>query len=188
MIVALTGFMMCGKSTYGRVAAEALCVPFSDLDDHIIEGFTPGEIIREMGEDAFREKETEALRRFLEEDNETIGTCAGKASCTGTDSARVTAILALGGGTVLREQNRMLIKKHCRVIWLKATLEDSVFNPEWAHLTASRPLLAGGNRERITRLYSSRIPIYESVADFTIDTSGKSPELVLDELIRAIGR
>ena len=48
MIVALTGFMMCGKSTYGRVAAEALCVPFSDLDDHIIEGFTPGEIIREM--------------------------------------------------------------------------------------------------------------------------------------------
>ena len=180
MIVAFTGFMMCGKSTYGRAAAEALCVPFADLDDHIIEGLTPGEIIRVMGEEAFREKETEALRRFLGKDAEAAEPCA--------DSSCVTTILALGGGTVLREQNRALLKKHCRVIWLKASLEESVFNPEWAHLTASRPLLAGGDRERITRLYESRIPIYESVADYTIDTSGKSPELVLEELIRAIRR
>ena len=184
MIVALTGFMMCGKSTYGRAAAEALCVPFADLDDHIIEGLTPGEIIREMGEEAFREKETEALHRFLKKDAEGVEPCAG----TGSDSSRETAILALGGGTVLREQNRALLKKHCHVIWLKASLEESVFNPEWAHLTASRPLLAGGDRERITQLYESRIPIYESVADYTIDTSGKSPERVLEELIRTIRR
>lgn len=187
MIVALTGFMMCGKSTYGRAAAEALGVGFVDLDDHIIEGLTPGEIIRDRGEDAFREKETEALRRFLEGDAETVG-CADKAAGTNTDSSRVTAILALGGGTVLRGQNRALLKGHCLVIWLRAPLEETVFNPEWAHLTATRPLLAGGDHERITKLYESRIPIYESVADYTIDTSGKSPELVLDELICAISR
>lgn len=176
---------MCGKSTYGRAAAKALGVEFVDLDDHIIEGLTPGEIIRARGEEAFRELETEALRRILEED--TDGTLAGVAS-ESPDGSRVTAILALGGGTVLREQNRELLKKNCRVIWLKAPLEESVFNPEWAHLTTSRPLLAGGDRERITRLYESRIPIYGSVADYTIDTSGISPELVLDELISTIRR
>ncbi len=176
---------MCGKSTYGRAAAKALGVGFVDLDDRIIEGLPPGEIIRARGEEAFRELETEALRRFLEED--AGGTPAGVASESPVGS-RVTAILALGGGTVLREQNRELLKNNCRVIWLKAPLEESVFNPEWAHLAASRPLLAGGDRERITRLYESRIPLYESVADYTIDTSGKSPERVFDELISTIRR
>ena len=178
---------MCGKSTYGRAAAEALGIGFADLDDHIIEGLTPGEIIRDRGEDAFRELETEALRRILEKDADGDGALACVAS-EAPDGSRVTAILALGGGTVLREQNRALLREHCHVIWLKAPLEESVFNPEWAHLTASRPLLAGGDRERITRLYESRIPVYESVADYTIDTSGKTPELVLDELVRAISR
>lgn len=176
---------MCGKSTYGRAAAKALDVEFVDLDDHIIEGLTPGEIIRAKGEEVFRELETEALRRLLETDAAALDSCASDVCPAG---AGATTILALGGGTVMRGQNREILSKHCRVIWLKASLEESVFNPEWAHLTASRPLLAGGDRERITRLYESRIPIYESVADYTIDTSGKTPDTVLDELIRVIRR
>ena len=161
MIVALTGFMMCGKSTYGCAAAEALGWDFIDLDDHIVPGTAPGEIIRTQGEEAFRQLETEALARVL----------ARQGNC----------ILALGGGTVMREHNRKLLRDNCHVIWLKAPLEESVFNPEWAHMTASRPLLAGG-REKITKLWESRIPVYESVADYTLDTSGLAPETIVDTL------
>ena len=153
---------MCGKSTYGSAAAKALGWDFIDLDDYIEPGVAPGEIIRSKGEEVFRKEESAALERVLMRD----GNC----------------ILALGGGTVLREQNRELLRKHCRVVWLKASLEESVFNPEWAHMTASRPLLAGGDREKITKLWESRLPIYELVADYTINTSGKSPEAILSEL------
>lgn len=162
MIVALTGFMMCGKSTYGRAAAQALGWDFLDLDDHIVPGTAPGKIIRTRGEEAFRQLETEALDRVL----------ARQGDC----------ILALGGGTVMRAQNRDLLRGNCRVIWLKATLEESVFNPEWAYMTASRPLLAGGDREKITKLWESRIPVYESVADYTLVTSGLAPETIVDTL------
>jgi shikimate kinase len=82
----------------------------------------------------------------------------------------------------MRAQNRDLLRGNCRVIWLKATLEESVLNPEWAYMTASRPLLAGGDREKITKLWESRIPVYESVADYTLVTSGLAPETIVDTL------
>ena len=85
----------------------------------------------------------------------------------------------------MREENRALLKTHCRVVWLKASLEGSVFNPEWASLAAQRPLLDGGDRERITRLWEIRIPVYESVADVTIDTDGKTPDEILSEIAAA---
>ena len=160
--------MMCGKSTYGRAVAERLGWEFIDLDFEIEPGVAPGEIIRSKGEEAFRQEESAALGRVLKRD----GDC----------------ILALGGGTPLREENRELLRKHCSVIWLKASLEESVFNPVWASLAAQRPLLDGGDRERISRLWEGRLPVYESVADCVIDTDGKSPEMVLDELENAISR
>lgn len=155
---------MCGKSTYGYAVATRLGRPFIDLDCEIEPGAAPGEIIRTKGEEIFRREETEALRRVLERESD--------------------CILALGGGTAVREENRALLKAAgCRVIWLKASLEESVFNPEWASLAAQRPLLDDGDRERITRLWESRIPVYESVADFTVETDGKSPEEIITEIL-----
>ncbi len=168
MIVALTGFMMCGKSSYGRAAAELLGCEFVDLDFVIEAGVAPGDIIRTKGEVVFREEETEALRRVLERS----GSC----------------ILALGGGTPLREENRALLREKCSVIWLKASLEESVFNPEWADLTAQRPLLDGGDKARIEALWTSRIPVYEEVSDYIIETDGKTPEEILDEIVRICRR
>ena len=154
--------MMCGKSTYGYALAERLGVPFIDLDEHIEEGLMAGEIIRLKGEEAFRREETAALKRIL--------------------AAGGDFVLALGGGSPMREENRTLLRKNCRIVWIKASLEESVFNPEWASRAAQRPLLDGGDRERITRLWESRIPVYESVADHVVETDGKAPEEVLDEL------
>lgn len=163
MILALTGFMMCGKSTYGYAVATRLGLPFIDLDFEIEPGIAPGEIIRTKGEEVFRLEETEALRRVLESESD--------------------CILALGGGTPLREENRELLRRHCRVVWLKASMEQSVFNPEWASLAAQRPLLDGGDRERITSLWESRVPVYESVADYTVETDGKTPEEIISEIL-----
>ena len=154
---------MCGKSTYGYAVATRLGLPFIDLDFEIEPGIAPGEIIRTKGEEVFRQEETEALRRVLE----------GESDC----------ILALGGGTPLREENRELLRRHCRVVWIKASLEQSVFNPEWASLAAQRPLLDGGDRERITSLWESRIPVYESVADYTVETDGRTPEEIISEIL-----
>ena len=155
--------MMCGKSSYGRALAELLGREFIDLDFEIEKGVAPGDIIRAKGEAAFREEETAALRRVL--------------------SRTQDCILALGGGTPLREENRDLLKAAgCRVIWLKASLEDSVFNPERSTLTATRPLLDGGDRERIVQLWESRIPVYQAVADCTVVTDGKTAGQILSEL------
>lgn len=165
MIVALTGFMMCGKTTYGRAAAQRLGWRFIDLDDCIEEGVAPGEIIRTKGEDVFRREETAALGRVLQ--------------CTSD------CILALGGGTPSREENRTLLRENCRVIWLNASLEESVFNPDWADLISLRPLLAGGDRARIEALWQSRIPVYEAMADYTIVTDGKSADTIINEIVSA---
>lgn len=155
---------MCGKSSYGRAVARLLGRRFIDLDFEIEPGVAPGEIIRTKGEEVFRQEETEALKRVLERESD--------------------CILALGGGTPVCEENRAMLKAaDCRVIWLKASLEESVFNPEWASLAAQRPLLDGGDRGRITRLWESRIPVYESVADFTVETDGKSPEEIITEIL-----
>ena len=163
MILALTGFMMCGKSTYGYALAERLGVPFIDLDEHIEEGLMAGEIIRLKGEEAFRREETAALKRIL--------------------AAGGDFVLALGGGSPMREENRTLLRKNCRIVWIKASLEESVFNPEWASLAAQRPLLDGGDRERIIRLWESRMPVYESIADYVVETDGKTPEDVISEIL-----
>ncbi len=156
--------MMSGKSTYGRELARITSREFIDLDEIIEEGVSAGEIIRTKGEEVFREEETAALSRVLE----------GGCDC----------ILALGGGTVVREENRALLRGRCRTIWLKAPLEESVFNPKWAHLTAQRPLL--GDRERTEALYRSRIPAYTAAADIIIDTAGKKPGEVLSELVESL--
>lgn len=154
---------MCGKSSYGRALADRLASPFFDLDDHIEDGVVAGDIIRTKGEEVFREEETAALESMLSREGDFV--------------------LALGGGTVVREANRRLLAAApCRVVWLKASLEESVFNPEWADLAAQRPLLAGGDRERIVALFQSRIPAYESAADHILVTDGKTPEEIVSEL------
>lgn len=157
---------MCGKSTYGYAVAHSLGVPFIDLDEHIEEGLMAGEIIRLKGEEAFRREETEALKRIL--------------------AAGGDFVLALGGGTPMREENRALLREMCRVVWIKASLEESVFNPEWAPLAAQRPLLDGGDKGRITALWESRIPVYESVADYIVETDGKTPEEVIGEILGCV--
>ena len=142
MIIALTGFMASGKTTFGRAAAEQLGWSFVDLDELIAETYgTPAEIFASHGEDRFREIESEMLRGALQTEEDTV--------------------LALGGGTVLREENLRQIKSRATLVWL-----DTSFDIILSELgNADRPLLKGKTAEEIRSLYDRRRPLYSAAAD-----------------------
>jgi len=157
MNVALTGFMGCGKTTYGRAAAERSGIPFHDLDDDILEAHNAAcpdsrcdslsQIFSTMGESYFRALETETLKRLLD----------------GSEGV----IIALGGGAVVREENRAVLKQNCRLVWLRSSLDTCLENID---ATYPRPLLQGKTRAQIEELFEYRNGIYSSVADAVIDT------------------
>lgn len=159
MILALTGYMGCGKSTVGRIVADALGCPFIDLDDTIEKaaGRTVADIFAEDGEPAFRQMELKALKSAL-----------GKYQSN-------TAVIALGGGTVTIPEAVRLLQKQTLCIWLQAPADEL----ESRVAGSGRPLADKDFRERLV----SREPLYEAAAHVTIDTIGLSPEEIADEII-----
>ena len=144
MIVALAGFMASGKTTLGRSAATHLGWAFIDLDERIAATYgTPAEIFATQGEARFREIETAALGNTL--------------------LATGPAVLALGGGTVLREENLRQIKEHATLVWL-----DTDFDIILSELgNTERPLLQIRTTAQIRALYDARRPLYAAAADIT---------------------
>jgi shikimate kinase len=170
MNVALTGFMGCGKTTYGRAAAERAGIAFFDLDDAVLEAHNaawPGhqcsslsEVFRDMGEGYFRNLETATLQELL-------GGSEG-------------VIIALGGGAVVREENRAVLRENCRLVWLRCSLDTCLENIE---ATYPRPLLQGKTREQIEEMFAVREGIYSSVADAVIDTDALTFDQIADSII-----
>ena len=152
MIVALTGFMGCGKSSVGKELSVLLGMPLVDLDKYIVDkaGRSIADIFAEQGEKAFRDLESEALKELL------VG--AG------------SFILSLGGGTILRPENAALIKEHCRCFFLRASVDTLRL-----HLggdQSHRPLLKDGGFEA---MLAERTPAYTAAADYIIDIDNISP-------------
>lgn len=189
MIYALTGFMGCGKSSIGREAArlagpsgESPCtagqLQFIDLDDEIErrEGRSIPEIFAAVGEPGFREIERKALLDVL----------SAEANSSDRKNTRQT-LLSLGGGTLTDEGSRELIRKHCRCIYLRASIDTLVENLS-ADGIEGRPMLAGtangkdaaartqALRKRISELMAVRVPIYENAANHIIDIDGLNYE------------
>jgi shikimate kinase len=157
----LTGFMGSGKSSVGQLLAQRLCRPFIDLDGMIVAstGKSVNNIFAEDGETAFRALESDCLERVLKE-KETI--------------------IATGGGAVLAENNRLLMKKHGVTVNLTVSLQQVLKRLEEV---ADRPLFAGqGNPEGVRKLLEERERFYAE-ADIRIDTNGKSVEDVAVEIL-----
>ena len=161
MLVALAGFMGSGKTTVGRVLADALGCPFLDLDDIIVRkaGRSIPEIFEADGEAGFRRLEKKALEQTL------------------SKYAESTAVLALGGGTVAVPGAIELLQSKTLCIYLKAT-KETLLSRLYGQ-TAGRPL---ADDNMVMRL-SQREPIYESAAHITIDTDGLTPDQISDEII-----
>ena len=141
----LVGPMGAGKSSVGKSLAKTLKRPFLDLDFEI-ERRTGADIqwIFDMdGEEGFRKRESKIFSQVIEE--------------------KKRAVIATGGGIVLREENRALLNSHGTVIYLSATKEQLI---ERTKRDKNRPLLQVKDRaEVISEILDQRDPLYREVAD-----------------------
>ncbi len=178
MIICLTGFMGCGKSSVGRRLSELLGWRFMDLDEAIVSkaGKSIPEIFEEEGEAGFRRMEHETLNMVINE----------YSSSTGGN-----LVLALGGGTVMTAACAQLVNEHTYCIYLRATVDTLV--SRLVSESAGRPMLqpltdeASGNasdalRARITDLMTLRASTYGSVAHEILNTDGKSIEEISNDI------
>ena len=159
MNIYLIGMMGSGKSTVGKTLSEKMHKPFIDLDSEIEKG--TGKNISEIfdidGEEQFRKMENKQLKQYSE------------------------SIVACGGGIVLKDENREFINENGVTILLTASME------ELSHRlsdSGNRPLLADDNTEEaLTKLWMERQIDYLETANFTIETDGKNPEELTEEIL-----
>jgi shikimate kinase len=161
--VILVGFMGTGKTTVSRILSEQLGWKRVDTDEEIERrtGRTIPDIFREEGEAAFRDKETDALRDVL----------AGERQ-----------VIATGGGAVLREENRRLMRAGGWVVALTADKDSLLRRVAGAGTADARPLLAGDAASRLQALLEARRQAYD-FAHATVDTSKRPPEEVAQLLL-----
>lgn len=155
-----------GKSTVGRILARNLKIPFVDLD-RVIEsnaGMSIPQIMGQQGEEIFRDLETSALKRVIRQPE---------------------SVMALGGGALLRNENRILAGTHGKVILLMAELE-TLFK-RLNESSQKRPLLAGGLLEKLSSLLEIRREHYNSFPLCLVVDQGSAEENALKAQI-VIGR
>jgi len=162
--VILTGFMGSGKSSVGRALARSLGCPFIDLDAEIVAdaGKSINEIFADEGEAAFRARESACLERVLQ---------GG------------LRIIASGGGVVIAESNRRLMRGRGFVVHLAASLSTVLERLEGA---TDRPLFTGQDAAiRARTLMDERKHFYDD-ADIRIDTDNISVEDVSAKILRIL--
>ena len=168
MIISLTGFMGCGKSSIGKILSEKLGFKFIDLDTWIEkhEGRSVRRIFTENGEAEFRRIETAALGEVIEEEGDIV--------------------LALGGGTLTSAAAAAMVHERTKCVYLKAGIDTLVYNlTNWP---GDRPMLDGNPdsetlRRRIRELMSQRESTYKRTAHIILDIDGKDYDAVSDEII-----
>ena len=188
MIISLTGFMGCGKSSVGRELSKLLCCPFMDLDTVIEEtsGRSIPEIFATDGESAFRQMERDALKDIAAP--EARGWKQSHRPDSTQESIRPrecdAVVLALGGGTVMTRECEEMVHGKTFCVYLRASVETLVRNLDGE--SESRPMLAGNLMDRINELMDLRSETYERTAHVIIDTDGKSVEEIAVEICRTL--
>lgn len=161
MSVALIGYRGSGKSTVGKRLADRMWQSFVDTDELIVRraGKSIREIFEKEGEAHFRQIESEVVAEV----------------CKLSDH-----VIAMGGGVVLREENRKVMKDAgLKVIYLKCDPEELLKRIESDPQTAaSRPNLTGhgGGIDEIRSLLAVREPLYRSVMTAELDVTHLSPQ------------
>ena len=199
MIITLTGFMGCGKSSVGRCLSELLCCPFIDLDEAICgrAGKSIPEIFASEGETEFRKMEAETLRSILTPSG-TVRTekkslplqamspsLCGQRGSTVSPSLQHRMVIALGGGTVMTPECSEIVKERSVCIYLKASIDTLVRHLETE--ASGRPMLQGDSlRSRIEELMNLRSKTYETIAHITIETDGKSIDAIAEEIVNRL--
>jgi shikimate kinase len=164
--VVLVGMMGAGKSTIGRRLSLRLGLPFRDADTEIeaAAGMSISDIFETRGEADFRDGEVRVIARLLDNG---------------------PAVIATGGGAVMRQETRDRIRERAVSVWLKA---DADIILRRVKRRSDRPLLQTADPEAtIERLIREREPLY-SQADVTVWSRDVPHEKIVEECIEQLYR
>ena len=157
--VFLVGFMGAGKTSVARKLARMAGVASVDMDTYIerCEHKRVKEIFAEVGEEGFRAIETQTLYELGMKKDPMVVSC--------------------GGGVVLRPENRKALSELGLVVYLSVTAAEAASR---ISDVSSRPLF--GDLQNAQRVIDERLPLYEEVADVTIDTVGRGSSSIAHEV------
>ncbi len=157
MAKVLLGFMGAGKSTIAR----GLDPDYIDMDALIEErlGMSIADFFAEKGEVAFRQIESEVLADLLKTDR----------------------VVSTGGGVIISQRNRDLLKTNPDNIYLK-TYFETLYQRIAADKDNQRPLFLNNSKEELREIFQERQAWYEEVASRVLDVTKLSPEEIIEEL------
>ena len=163
MNIVLCGMMGVGKTSVGIRISEKTGRRWYDTDVVISDRHgSIADIFEYYGEAHFRSLETDVVKELGAQDGLVIST---------------------GGGLVLKPENNELLKQKGKIFFMRASFETLL---KRVRADETRPLLKDNGKiaEKLGQLLSARTPVYEAVADFIVDTDGRSVDEVADEIIR----
>jgi shikimate kinase len=166
MNIIFIGYRATGKTTLAKLLAERLDCDWIDADVEIERraGKSISSIFAEDGEPAFRDLEARVIADLCR---------------------RERLVLAAGGGAPLRPESRQIMRQGGTVVWLVASPETILARMSADETTAGRRpnLTKHDPLEEIVQLLVVREPIYRSSAHFSVDTEGKTPKQLVDEIL-----
>ena len=162
--IALAGFMGVGKTTIGRLLAEALERPFFDTDSYVeaAAGRRVDDFFLNDQEPEFRQLEADAVKDLV---------------------AKGAVVIALGGGTLLNDGSRSLLRERSMLVHLYVPWKD--LRARVPSLIATRPLMRGRTLAEIHQLYLDRQATYRSAA-LRINIGHRSPAQAAAEVLLAV--
>ena len=163
--IILVGMMGAGKTTVGRLLANLVGKTFVDIDHEIQQRTGVGiPVIFEIeGETGFRKRESEVLRDIVKQQN---------------------IVLATGGGAVLLPENRVLLRQHGTVVYLRAPVTEL---RRRTYQDKNRPLLQTGNvHAKLLELFTQRDPLYRETAHIVMDSGRQSVRAFVQQLLQKL--
>lgn len=164
--IVLVGFMGAGKTSVGERLAVKLNLPLLDTDQLIAKelGMSIPEIFESHGEAYFREQEVAMLARLKGE----------------------SGIISTGGGIVLTEASRRMLKEFPHVVFLKVEIDQLVERIQKDKKNV-RPLFLNHSPEAFQEIYFNRLPLYQEVGKVIIENQAKTIDEITNEIRLKVG-